>query len=584
MIQNNYFSDNQDLMLHFDQLIDWNPLVDQYEDGFTDAAEYAKTNDDRLAFAPSTYEEAHEYYRSVLESTGELMGTFVAPRAAEMDKEGLKFADGKVTFPPALNECMEKVREAGVQPYSLGRHFGGLGLPATVQMMCSEISARADASFCLAYGSPNVAEIVERYGSREMVDEWLPKLAAGERACAMALTEPNYGSNLPGVQTRAVEDEDGVWRLTGTKRFITHGCGYENMPSIILTLARTGSPESGARGLSFFLVDGKDVEIAGIETKMGLHCSPTCEVVYDNAPGQLIGKTGYGLIRYSMGMMNTARLTIASQSLGIAVAAHEEARKYAGEREQFGKLIQDIPAVKRMLNRMEREIAAMRCLCVEAARTVDNYLWSKHRKEQAGMSDREINQDKSIKHWEKLADLFTPLSKYYVSETCLQIASDALQIHGGAGYTEEYDVARIYRDARITTIYEGTTQLQVVGAIGGVVAGMNATGNLREYLEREMGAFNVSEETRTLFQKLEESIELYRKLSGETKDALAFEVVQTAARLVMGLLLEKSIQKAGDKAEHRREMAAAFHADSLAMVEANLVRLRLGARAPAAVA
>lgn len=574
MITNNYFKDNQDLMLHFDHLIEWNEIIDQYEHGFIDAIKYAETKDEKFAFAPGTHDEAVEYYRSVLDPLGDLMGTFVAPRSAEMDRTGLKFDNGQVIFPESWNDSYNKLRDAGLMPFGIGRQYGGLGLPLTVQSMIGEISARADAAFWLAFGSANISEIVERFASNELCDQWLPALAAGERSCAMALTEPNYGSNLPGVQTKAILDENGTWRITGTKRFITHACGYIDAPSVILTLARTGTATSGARGLSFFIVDGNDVEIAGIEKKLGIHCSPTCEVVYENSPAQLIGKTGFGLIKYSMGMMNTARITVAAQALGIASAAYYEAKKYASEREQFGKRLNQIPAVKKMLDRMERELSGARCLIMEASRIVDNYVWKKHRMEKDGKSEKDINQDKSIKYWEKLADTFTPIVKYYVSEMSVLIASDAVQIHGGSGYTEEYDVARIYRDSRITTIYEGTTQLQIVGAIGGVVAGMSATGFLRSYINDMMGSYNPCDETRILFAKVEESILEYKKFPRQKREPIAFEVVENATRLLIGILLEKSIALAPKKDhDHRKNMSRQYNIESLAIAEGNLVKI-----------
>ncbi|EPG66202.1 acyl-CoA dehydrogenase family protein [Leptospira wolffii] len=586
MIQGNYFQDNSDLQTHFEHLIDWEELVSAYEGNFEDAAKYQKTKDEKYAYAPSNTSEAKEYYRSITDSLGEIMGDFVAPRSKEMDRTGLKYENGKVTFPKAQEECYKTLKDSGLMPISISRKYGGLGLPATVQSMMCEIAARADAAFCLAYGNINIVEIMERYASDEMCEEWLPQIAAGNFSAAMALTEPNYGSDLPNVQTRATQDADGTWKINGAKRFITHACGYVDSPSVILTLARTGSPESGARGLSFFLVQGKDVQIAGVEHKMGLHCSPTCEVVFENSPGLLIGKTGYGLVKYSMGMMNAARLTIATQSLGIGTAAFFEAKKYAAERIQFGKPIEKIPAVKKILERMEREILATRCLVTETGRAIDLYHWKKERMlKEEGKSEREVSQDENIRRWEKLADLLTPMGKYYASEGCVSIASDALQIHGGSGYTEDYDVARIYRDSRITTIYEGTTQLQVVAAIGGVVSGMAPTGHLRAYAESEMEKFSASSDLKNLWEKLEKAVHLYKSIGdGNTKDELAFETVEIATRFVAGMLLEKSLTKVGSEQQaSRRAHSEAYNVDSLAIAEGNLLRLERANRQAAAV-
>lgn len=586
MIQGNYFQDNEDLLLHFDTLIEWEEIVRAYEGNFGDAAKYKETGNEKYAYAPSSVAEAKEYYRSILDSLGEIMGDFVAPRSKEMDQIGLKYENGKVTFPKAQEECYKTLKDSGLMPISISRKYGGLGLPATVQSMMCEIAARADAAFCLAYGNINIVEIMERYASEEMCQEWLPRISAGEFSAAMALTEPNYGSDLPNVQTRAVQGPDGTWKITGAKRFITHACGYVDSPSVILTLARTGSPESGARGLSFFLVQGKDVHIAGVEHKMGLHCSPTCEVVFENSPGELIGKTGYGLVKYSMGMMNAARLTIATQSLGIATAAYFEADKYATERIQFGRAIRQIPAVKRMLDRMEREILATRCLVSETGRAIELYHWRKERMlKEEGKSEKEVSQDESLRRWEKLADLFTPMSKYYASEGCVSIASDALQIHGGSGYTEDYDVARIYRDSRITTIYEGTTQLQIVAAIGGVVSGMAPSGHLRQYIESEFASFPASADLKKLWEDLEQTVQKFKAIGdGNTKDSLAFETVETATRLVCGILLEKSLSRLNGDARKEREAASkAYNVDSLAIAEANLFKLERASRQAVAV-
>lgn len=585
MIQNNYFSNNKDMLLQFQSIIDWNEIVQAYEDGFKDAAEYARSKDERLSSAPASLEDALEYYKTILESLGELAGTVIAPVAAEMDREGLKFAEGKVTFPKAMTEAYKQVQEAGLQPYSITRKRGGLGLPCSVQAFMMELLGRADGAFAIAIGCVNLAETIERFGDEEMKSKYVPLMASGKITGAMALTEPNYGSDLPGVQTRAEKDANGVWRLNGTKRFITHACGFTDTPSVILTLARTGSPTSGARGLSFFLVKGEDIQVASIEKKLGLHCSPTCEIVYENAPGILIGEEGQGLVKCAMGMMNTARLSIAGQAMGIAEAARFEAKKYASERIQFGKPIEKIPAVKKMLDRMDREAAAMRCLLLEAGRTVDNYLWRLERLEHSGMPEREVRKDEIVRKWEKLANYFTPLSKYYISEMCNRIADDAIQIHGGSGYTEDYDVARIYRDARITNIYEGTTQLQIIAAIGTVVAGMAPAGHLRAYLDEEMSKIKPSSELRQMYANIEEALAAYKGIeNSEARDMFSFELVEISARLVNGILMERAASRLqGAEREERLALTKAYNADSLGIAAGNIAKIK-GASSIAAVA
>ncbi|MCZ8342786.1 MAG: acyl-CoA dehydrogenase family protein [Leptospira sp.] len=576
MISNNYFSDNEDLIDHFDSITPWNEIIEAYEENFEDFHEYQKTNKEELAYAPGNYEDAIEFYRSTLEAGGDISGNDISQIAKEMDEVGLKYQNGNVEFPKAMVEVVEKIKSAGLLPYGIHRHYGGLGLPSVVQSMLSECVSRGDGSLAITLGCMNLAETVERFGTDEMIHEYVPKMAQGELCGAMALTEPNYGSDLPNLQTKAVKGEDGVWRISGTKRFITHACGFGNAPSIILTLARTGSTTSGARGLSFFLVHSKDVFVASIEKKMGLHCSPTCEVVFENSPGILIGEEGKGLVKYSMAMMNQARLNIAAQAMGIATAAYFEGKKYAEERIQFGKPIAQITAVKKMLDRMEREVAAMRCILYEASRSVDMYRWKEERAKMKGVSEKEVKKDENFKKWEKLASLFTPLSKYYITELANLVAYDSLQIHGGSGYTEDYDVARIYRDVRITNIYEGTTQLQTVACIGGIVSGMTETGVYREYFKTEMSSFVVSSELSDLFSQFESVVAEFTEIdSTPLREELAFEVVESAARFHNSMLLERSIGRSKvERRAHRKQLTESYILDSKAILEANLTRIR----------
>jgi acyl-CoA dehydrogenase len=576
MILGNYFTDNEDLALQFSSIVNWKEIVSAFEGDFEDAEEFKRTGKEELSLAPGSFEEALEFYRSTLESLGEVVGKEIAPLVRPMDEKGLVHKEGKVSFPPEMIQAVQKIVEAGLLPYSISRHYGGLGLPGTMQTIMSEIISRADGALGITIGCMNLAETVERFGSEEMVTTYVPQMAEGKLCGAMALTEPNYGSDLPNIQTKATKMEDGTWRITGTKRFITHGCGFGDLPSIILTLARTGAPTSGARGLSFFLVHSKDVEIAAIEKKMGLHCSPTCEVVYENTPGVLIGQEGYGLVKYSMAMMNTARLSIAAQAMGIAQAAYEEARKYASEREQFGKQIQNIPAVRRILDWMDREISGMRSALLEASRSIDLYHWKSERMKHKGVDEKELRKDLEIRKWEKLATLFTPVTKYYITEVANKLAYDALQIHGGSGYTEDYDISKIYRDVRITNIYEGTTQLQIVGAIGGVVSGMSATGVLREYLDKESGQISVSGEWTKLYKLFQEIVDSYQNIPDPFyKDQVAFEVVESCARVWIGLLLERNANRLqGDQREKAKAKSVAYNFDSLAFLTANQIKVR----------
>ncbi|MCS7205895.1 MAG: acyl-CoA dehydrogenase family protein [Leptospiraceae bacterium] len=581
MIVSNYFSDNEDLQLNFEYIVDWEILVQEYENQFEDAKKYKETKDERFATAPDSLEAAIDYYRTVLDAYGEISGKEVAPRAKAIDEKGLIFDKGKVIFPQEMIEALEIIKEAGILPYSTLRENGGLGLPASVQMMIAEIISRADASVAVCLGCVNLGETIESFGSEEQIKKWVPLMTKGEYWGAMALTEPNHGSDLQRIQTKAVKGEDGKWYITGTKRFITHGCGFADKPAIILTLARTGTPESGGKGLSFFIVDGRHVEIAKIEKKLGLHGSPTCEVVYENVPAELIGEEGKGLIKYAIQMMNGARLSVAAQALGIAEAAYRESKKYASERIQFGKPIEQIPAVKRMLENMEMEIVAMRSLLMEASKTVDMYHWRKNRMHRSKTPEREIRKDPHIYKWEKLADLFTPLSKFYNSEMANKIAYNAIQVFGGSGYIEEYDVARIYRDARITNIYEGTTQLQVVAAIGNILSGMQEKGILKEYIDSELQNFPPSEKLIQLLRLFEDIVGHYRNIEDkEIKDGFAIEVVESGARFLASLLIERSIARLNGKVSldvifKRKEISNKYLNESIAILSGNLQRILL---------
>ena len=576
MIQENYFTALPDLQDHFQKLIHWEQIVQAYEQNFQDHRDYKEKGDELLALAPSNVNEAREAYKACLEAMGKIAGEVVAPRAAEMDREGLKFEKGRVIFPKAMLECYSKMLETGSNYYGISRHYGGLGFPVTTQSMIMEVLAHADSSFGLAVATPNICEIVERYADKEVVKEWVPQVTQGKLWSAMSLTEPNHGSDLPNIASRAEKDKNGKWIINGTKRFITHGCGFNDIPALVVTLARTGEADSGARGLGLFIVKGTDLEVAGIEKKLGIHCSPTCELVYENTPAVLIGKEGLGLVKYAMGMMNAARLGIASQSMGVAQAAVSEAKKYASERSQFGRLIQDIIPVRKTLRTMEREVLAMRCLLYEAAFCVDLYQWPKLYVERDGKNPSEVVGSSEIRKWEKLANFYTPLTKYYLSEMCNRLAYEGLQIFGGAGYTEEYDLARIFRDARITNIYEGTTHLQIVAAIGGISNGMAPKGFLRKYIEEEIQKFSPSSSLKGIYKGFDELCAHFRQIKeSDIRDELAFEAVESSARFLCSMLLERSLTKfSGKEAEERAAFVQEFNIDSEAMIKANFLRIQ----------
>ncbi|MBX3722073.1 MAG: acyl-CoA dehydrogenase family protein [Turneriella sp.] len=545
MIQGNYFDDNADLAFTVDHFIDWATIIPLKEEGFKDGAEFKKTGDKHLEFAPNSTEEAIEGYKAVWQQTGELAGVEVAGAARAMDKHGLKFNNGKVTFPPDMVRLVDLFTQSGLLGYAMGRHHGGLGMNLSASSIVMELVSRADPAFGIALGCYNLAEVIERFGGAKMTDEWVPKMAAGEVTGAMALTEPNYGSDLSRVATKAVKDENGVWRLTGTKRFITHGCGMGDKPSVILTLARSGG--AGAKGLSFFLVHSNDIQVARIEEKMGLHISPTCEIVFENSKAELIGEEGLGLIRYAMGMMNGARMGIAVQSLGIAQAAHSEGVKYASERVQFGATIDKLAAVKRIIEDNEAYVQGMRALVYRACEVVDHYdgLSAKLIKES---DERAARKNEDVVRLDKLAKLLTPTAKLFCSEYANFVSYHSLQIFGGSGYTEEYDIAKIYRDARICTIYEGTTQLQAVAAIGGIVEGLREGGFLLGHLKSEIEKISDANQKTALLADVDTLAKLVPQYKERAeKEAVSIDMVTAFAHVYVSILLAQQLDIAKKK-------------------------------------
>jgi len=563
MIQNNYFDNNADLVFNVDHFVDWATIIPLKEEGFKDAAEYKKTGDKHLEYAPASVEEALEGYKAVWQQSGELAGIEIAGAARSMEKHGLKFNNGKVTFPPETLKLIDLFAGSGLLGYSMGRHHGGLNMNLTASSIVMELVSQADSAFGITLGCFNLAEVIERFGSKEMTDTWVPKMSAGEVTGAMALTEPNYGSDLSRVMTRAVKDDQGVWRLTGTKRFITHGCGVGDRPSVILTLARSGG--AGAKGLSFFLVHSSEIEVARIEEKLGLHTSPTCEIVFENSKAELIGEEGLGLVRYAMGMMNGARMGIAVQSLGIAQAAHAEGRKYASERVQFGATIDQLPAVKRIIDDNEALCQGMRALVYRACEIVDKYdgLSMKLLKETG--DERAVRKNEEVVRLDKLAKLLTPTAKLFCSEEANFVAYHSLQIFGGSGYTEEYDIAKIYRDARICTIYEGTTQLQAVAAIGGIVEGLREGGFLMAHLRSEIGRLSDSKTAAALSADVEALAKLVPQYKErQEKEAVSIDMVTAFSRIYVSILLAQQLQIAKEKglseiAESKAKVFPHFH-------------------------
>lgn len=569
MIQSNYFTDNEDLQLHFNELIDWEETVAEYEGDFLDAKKFQETKQSELEMAPSSTKEAVEYYKEILNSYGDLAGNEVSPHVADFDSKGLKFENGKVTHPQKMAELVDQFHDAGLPPASFMRKYNGLGLPHVVKGLVLEIMYRCDTSFAIAMGSVNLGAIIQDIASEEQKKRIIPKLIKERYTVTMGLSEPDFGSDLASVKTKA-ELIDGKWYITGTKRFQTIACGVNGGPAAILCLARTGTPTSGAKGLSFFLVDGKDYEIAGIEKKMGIKTSATCEVVMNKAPAELLGKEGFGLTRYVMGMLNGARMSVASQGAGAATAAYKEALKYTSERIQFGKPLSAIPAVKRMLDRMEREIAGMRNLLIEGARTVDLYSWRNLRGKDSGVDEKELRKDEHIQFWNTVSSAMTPIAKYYNAETANSLCYDAIQVFGGAGFCEDYDVARIYRDVRIASIWDGTSQIQVNAAIGTIVTGIRGVGPFGEYLKQKLDAIKPSKELVEIYENIKKLVDIYKNLeSSEKREYYSVDVVHNVARLIIGLLFEEQEPKLKSNEVRIKRIALreAFNLDTLASLD-----------------
>lgn len=452
----NFYNDNKDLKFHLTHPM-MQKLVMLKERNFADKANFD--------YAPLDFEDAMDSYERVLEVVGEISGDIVGPNAESIDAEGPTVVNGHVVYARGTQENLDALIKAGLLGITLPRRFGGLNFPIVPYIMAADIVSRADAGFVNIWGLQDCAETLNEFASEDQKLRFLTRVVNGE-TMAMDLTEPDAGSDLQAVQLKSTwSEEKGTWLLNGVKRFITNGDG-----DIALVLARSEEGTRDGRGLSMFVYDKRKggVTVRRIEHKMGIIGSPTCELVFKDAPGELIGSRKMGLIKYVMALMNGARLGIAAQSVGICEAAYREALQYAKERSQFGKTIIQFPAVYEMLSVMKAKLDASRSLLYETSRFVDLYKTYQHISEERKLNNAERDE---MKEFQRLADLFTPLVKGIASEYCNQNAYDAIQIHGGSGFMKDYAVERIYRDARITSIYEGTTQLQVVAAIRGVTTG-----------------------------------------------------------------------------------------------------------------
>jgi 3-(methylthio)propanoyl-CoA dehydrogenase len=520
----NFYTDNSELKYHLNH-----PLMEK----IVRLKERNFTFKDQFQFAPLDYEDAMDNYERVLEIVGEVCGEIIAPNAEGIDAEGPRVVDGHVIYASGTTVNMKALNQAGLMGMSLPYKYEGLNFPNVPYIMAADIVSRADAGFVNIWGLQDCAETINEFASEEQKEKYLPRVCKGD-TMAMDLTEPDAGSDLQAVQLKATWDEkSNTWLLNGVKRFITNGDG-----DISLVLARSEPGTKDGRGLSMFIYDKQNggVTVRRIEHKMGIIGSPTCELVFKNAPGELVGSRKLGLIKYVMALMNGARLGIAAQSVGLCEAAYREALAYAKERMQFGKSIIRFPAVFEMLSLMKAKLDAARTLLYETARYVDMYKTYQHISEERDLTKEEREE---MKRYQKLADIFTPLVKGMASEYSNQLAYDAIQIHGGSGFMKDYPVERIYRDARITSIYEGTTQLQVVAAIRGITTGAFLA-RIREY-EAERISPKLEYLKRSLIILTEEYEQAVKKVTSpednEYIDFHARRLVEMAGHIIMSYLL-----------------------------------------------
>jgi alkylation response protein AidB-like acyl-CoA dehydrogenase len=493
----NYFKDNPNLQAQLDRL-DLEPVLKVLEDGYRQHEKYPE--------APRNYADAKENYRLVLDLLGDICANQIAPRAAEAAEEGVHLHDGRVTLAAATQDGLALLRQAELMGAMLPREYGGLNLPETVFQMMVEILARADAGLMTIFGLQEISSIVAEFGDEEMKARILPRFGRGEVTGAMVLTEPDAGSDLGSAQTRATYDEQaGTWRLNGVKRFITNGCA-----DILMVLARSEEGSTDARGLSLFEVEADEtVRVRRLENKMGLHASPTCELQFDDTPARLVGKRRYGLIRYTWALMNGARLGVAAQAVGIAEAAYREAYEYAQKRIQFGRSVDEFPAVFRMLLSMRAEIDTTRALVLEAGRWVDRKNALDRLKARGKLTPEGRKQ---LKEADRLAAVLTPLAKYHATEMGNRVCYQAMQVHGGTGYMREFNIERHFRDIRVTSIYEGTSQLQVVAATGGIL------GHSLDALLDEWAAEDLDGELAGLKSQVEEATTLFNRSIDHMKE------------------------------------------------------------------
>jgi alkylation response protein AidB-like acyl-CoA dehydrogenase len=535
----NYYNDNEKIRFEVEQNELMPRIVSLKEREFADKGQYD--------YAPEDYADAMDSYQRVLDIVGEVTAEVIAPNAEAVDAEGPHCEGGRVRYAEKTVENLDTMVKAGLNGMTMPRRYGGLNLPVTVYTAANEMVSTGDASFENIWSLQDCIETLYCFGNEEQRQKYIPRVCAGE-TMSMDLTEPDAGSDLQSVMLKATYDEENqCWRLNGSKRFITNGDS-----DIHLVLARSEAGTRDGRGLSMFIYDKRDggVDVRRIENKLGIHGSPTCELVYKNAKCELCGDRKLGLIRYVMSLMNGARLGIAAQSVGLSEAAYREAVAYAKDRKQFGKAIIEFPAVKEMLDNIQARLDAGRALLYETARYVDIY----KALEDIGRERKlEAEERAELKRYSRLADAFTPLAKGMNSEYANQNGYDCIQVHGGSGFMLEYACQRIYRDARITSIYEGTTQLQTVAAIRYVTNGFYAQ-VMEEMMVETSAANQYSAQVERIKGMMEKFISataaVREKENQELLDFSARHLYEMAADIIMSHLMLQHAAKAPELFEH----------------------------------
>lgn len=566
----NYFTDNEDIRFLFDH-IDLRELARLQEDDFT------RDRDGANSYAPDDADDAVDNYRRVLEIAGQIAGDMIAPNAEQVDREGNTLnADGTVTLHPLVQENLDRLSQADMMGFTLPRKYGGLNCPSLVYTMATEMVSRADTSLMNLFGLQGIAETIYAFADDELKDQVLPRFAYGEVTGAMVLTEPDAGSDLQAIRLRAYQDADGNWKLNGVKRFITNGCG-----EILLVLARSEPDISDGRGLSLFYAERSErVKVRHLEEKMGIHGSPTCEMVFDDMPAKLVGERQRGLITYVMALMNGARVGIAAQSLGVAEAACRLARTYAHTRQQFGGPIERLPAVAELVTDMRLDVEAGRALAYETARVCDHENNNLRVLEWGENLSPEEKKDrkKYSRELKRNNGMLTPMAKYYCSEMSIRVATNAIQVLGGSGYMKDYAAERFLRDSRITTIYEGTSQLQVVAAEKGVVSGVFANWvephEAKQYDDPDLAAMR--DQLIEARGQIVEAVQFAKSKGGAYMELSGRKLVDSAIAVMIGHLFLGQ----AEKSERKKAVARRFVRRELPVVRMNCEIVREGDISP----